>query len=280
MVLRHKENDAYKIKRESTRILFLFKEEIIMKKAILLSFMLLAACNGADNTIKMGYAYGLTHGHYAGYVEITTNGNNVITDVNFEEYFMPYNWAKVSADTATANPEITVFVDGSRSDSYYAKHITVGDKNFTAFVVGEAGSQSVVFSSSSAIDNIDDWIESDENARWYINAIREGDYGFADASFEPVDMETSDTYAKVAMTKSESGYWAVQAPGLGWSGNMEAIKDLLVGSTFDFESGEFTKNGEGFWSNGNTVTGATLNDFSDYIDLAARAYASRSIMNP
>ena len=249
------------------------------KKTLLLSLVLLAACNGADNTIKMGYAYGLTHGHYAGYAEVTTDGDDVITYVYFEEYFMPYNWAKVSADTATANPEITVFVDGARSDSYYAKHVTVGDKNFTAFVVGEAGSQSVVFSSSSAIDNIDEWVESDENARWYIDAIRQGDYGFADASFEPVDMETSDTYAKVAMTKSESGYWTVQTSGLGWSGNMEAIKDLLVGSTFDFDSNEFTKNGDGFWSNGDTVTGATLTDFADYVDLAARAYADRLIIN-
>jgi hypothetical protein len=55
---------------------------------------------------------------------------------------------------------------------------------------------------------------------------------------------------------------------------MDAIVDLLVGSTMDFDPSDFTKATVTplVWGNGEVTTGATVTDFKDYLSLALRAY--------
>jgi hypothetical protein len=224
------------------------------------------------NVIKAGIGYGLVHLHYVGIVTLTTS-NDVITEATIDEYFLPYNWGKV---TATDGADDTVTVTTNRGTSVYAEFVKVGDKVFTATVLGTAPAQSIKYS-SEGIDDIDAWVATEANAMWYVEQIELGLYGYVDALGVSNDFVGNDNSAKVAMKKSTSGYWTVVG-GLGWVGNIEAMVDLLVGSTFDFTSEDFVKNSEGFWANESLVTGATLTDFKDYLAVAARAFANRVIV--
>lgn len=99
-----------------------------------------------------------------------------------------------------------------------------------------------------------------------------------EASFEEYFLPNSS--AKVAMNKSDSGYWTVAAPGLGWPGNMGKIVELLVGSNMDFDPADFTKATDGplVWGNGDITTGTTVTDFKDYLSLALRAHANLEVV--
>ena len=63
--------------------------------------VILASCGPTIET-KAGVGYGLVHSHYVGVAEIVTE-DDVVTEISFEEYFLPYNWAKVTAAENTAN---------------------------------------------------------------------------------------------------------------------------------------------------------------------------------
>ena len=205
-------------------------------------------------------------------VSLTTS-NDVITEATIDEYFLPYNWGKVTAADGTDD---TVTVTTNRGASVYAEFVKVGDKIFTATVLGIAPAQSIKYS-ADGIDDIDAWVATEANALWYVQQIELENYGYVDALGVTNEFVGNDNSAKVSMKKSTSGYWTV-VDGLGWSGNMAEIVDLLVGSTFDFTIEGFIKNSEGFWANGSIVTGATLTDFKDYLSVAARAYANRVIV--
>lgn len=238
---------------------------------------LLAACGPAAPVIETGVGYALVHGHYVGVAEVTTE-DDVVTAISIDEYFLPYNWAKVSQANAEANPNDTLAVIGSRSTSYYAKYIKIGDKNFTGTVIGEAAPQTIRYAAANITD-IETWVDTEANAIWYIAQLEANAFFLADADFAAhSSLIRSDATSNVAMTKSASGYWTVAAPGLGWSGNIAAVQTLLIGTTLDFTPEDFAKDGNGFWANGDLVSGATMTDFQDYIGLALRAYANRQVI--
>jgi hypothetical protein len=245
-----------------------------------LAGIVLAGCNAA--VVKTGIGYGLVHGHYVGVSEVTTE-DDVITEISFEEYFLPYSWAKVTATEGTAG---TVAVrPASRTGApapnanpiIYAQFVKIGTRVFTIEVTGAVGSQTFKYTSEGIAD-IDAWVATEANALWYVERIKANDYGFVSAATggTALTFEKADGSAKVAMTKTESNYWNVAAPGLGWTGNMAALETLLVGTTMDFTAESFSKDATtSVWGNGTLTSGATLTDFKDYINLALRAYANR-----
>jgi hypothetical protein len=245
-----------------------------------LAVTFLASCGPTGET-KIGIGYGLVHSHYVGVAELTTVDGEV-TEASFEEYFLPYSWAKVTSAEGTAD---TVAVKstsrtGAPVTSIYAQRVKVGDKIFTIEVAGDVGAQTFKYTSTGIAD-IDAWVAIEANAQWYVEQIEANAYGFVNASGEPItSFVLADASAKVAMTKSASGYWTVASPGLGWSGNMDAIVDLLVGSTMDFDPADFTRATVAplVWGNGTITTGATLTDFKDYLSLALRAYANLELV--
>lgn len=250
-----------------------------MKKAAIvfagLAGITLASC-GPQVTME-GVGYGLTHDHYVGVVELVTL-NDKITEISFEEYFLPYNWAKVSEADALAYAEDTLSAVGSRGTSYYAKYIQIGDKLLTGTVVGESGSQIVEYA-TTGIEALEAWVAIEANAQWYVEQVEADAFYLATSTgVEHPTLVRSDATSNVAMTKSASGYWSGSNYPLGWAGNMDALEDLLIGTTLNLDPTEFTQNEEGFWSSGDLVTGATLSDFADYIAVALRAYANRTEM--
>jgi hypothetical protein len=255
-----------------------------MKKLSVLAGVLavsfLASC-GATVETKTGIGYGLVHAHYVGVAELTTE-DGVVTEASFEEYFLPYSWAKV---TATEGSDDTVAVKstsrtGAQVTTVFAQRVKVGDRIFTIEVTGADWAQTFKYTSDGIAD-IDAWVADEDNAQWYVEKIDANDFGFVNASGEPItSFVLADASANNSMTKSDSGYWTVAAPGLGWSGNMEAIVDLLVGSTMDFDPADFTKASVAplVWGNGDITTGATVTDFKDYLSLALRAYANLEVI--
>ena len=251
-----------------------------MKKLSVLAGVLavsfLASC-GATVETKTGIGYGLVHAHYVGVAELTTE-DGVVTEASFEEYFLPYSWAKV---TAAEGSDDTVAVKstsrtGAQVTTIYAQRVKVGDRIFTIEVTGAEWAQTFKYTSTGIAD-IDAWVADEANAKWYVEQIKANAYGFVNASGAAItSFVLADSSAKVAMNKSDSGYWTVASPGLGWSGNMDAIVDLLVGSTMDFDPADFTKGTDAplVWRNGDITTGATVTDFKDYLSLALRAFAN------
>ena len=241
-----------------------------------LAVTFLASCGPTVET-KTGVGYGLVHVHYVGVAELTTV-DGVVTEASFEEYFLPYSWAKVTATEGTAD---TVAVKstsrtGAQVTTIFAQRVKIGDKTFTIEVTGAEWAQTFKYTSTDIAD-IDSWVADEDNAQWYVQQIEANAYGFVNASGTPITtFELADASAKVSMRKSESGYWTVASPGLGWSGNMDAIVDLLVGSKMDFDPADFTKGTDAplVWRNGDITTGATVTDFKDYLSLALRAFAN------
>ena len=255
-----------------------------MKKLSVLAGVLavtfLASCGPAVET-KTGIGYGLVHAHYVGVAELTTE-NGVVTEASFEEYFLPYSWAKV---TAAEGSDDTVAVKstsrtGAQVTTVFAQRVKIGDRIFTIEVTGAEWAQTFKYT-STGITDIDAWVALEANAKWYVEQIEANAYGFVNASGIAItSFVLADTSAKMSMTKSDANYWSVPDPGLGWSGNMDKMVELLVGSTMDFDPADFTKATVAplVWGNGDITTGATLTDFKDYLSLALRAYANLEVV--
>jgi hypothetical protein len=248
--------------------------------------VVLAACGSSVKVIEEGVGYAVVYDHYLGVAEITTE-NGVVTDVSIDEYFLPYSWAKVSQMDSEAFPQETVVRTWKRTPTStsntidrYAKYIKVGDKLLTANIIGDEPNQQIVYSGSD-ITNFEEWVDIETNAVWYINQVKANQLFLTTSDGTTHSSLTRfDVSSNLAMTKSASGYWSVLSPGLGWSGNMEAIVDLLVGSTMDFDPADFTKATVAplVWGNGDIITGVTLTNFKDYLSLALRAYANLELV--
>ncbi len=245
-----------------------------MKKvfALLFAFTLvitLGAC-GRDDELEVLYdGYALVHGHYVGVVNIEVDEDGIITDIMLDEYYLPYNWAKVSADHAEEDDVLHVVQRGN--DVYYAKYIMIGDKLFTGTV---AAAGSYVDYTAEGVDDFYAWIDDEENANWYVHQIQDENFFLANADGTESDYERVDANSNEAMTKSESNYWRFGA--LGWLGNVEETIAAFVGMALT-EEVTMVRDDEGtdatnLWTVNDAVTGATWSDFPDYYEVIQRAY--------
>jgi len=257
-----------------------------MFKRILTAFVLavavfaLAACQPAGPTETEGTGYGLVHGHYVGVIVVNVDVDGKVTDLTVEEYFLPYSWAKVSADYA-ANDDVFTVV-GSRGTSYYAKYIKIGDKLFTGEVVGAAAPQGINYK-ATGIANIETWLENEANSKWYVEQVEANAFSIVTATgaTHPTYVKSvADASTNVSMKKSLAGYWVVEAPRLGWAGNVAAFKADLIGKDltvpFTWSRDAAAAAGSQFWTINGVVSGATWSDYPDYLDLAIRAYRNRA----
>lgn len=232
----------------------------------LVAALTLAACNGE----KKATAYGLVHGHYVGEITVEVASNGTVKTVSIEEWFLPYNWAKVTvADTANV-PADVLAVDGSRAVSYYAKYVKIGDKLFTGAVSGAAKAQVITYSSRD-ITNIETWVKDHDNAKWYVDQIKDEKFFIAKVDgTENTALVRSDANSNTSMKKSDSGYWTGDNYPLGWAGNVEAMVTAFVGTKMAATEAQLVK--DGTWKIADVTTTATLSDFADYYLLAQAAY--------
>lgn len=248
-----------------------------MKKRLLFFIVLLVsiglvACQEADPSYTHGYgvSYGLVHGHYVGVAEVTVNADDEVVSVKFDEYFLPYSFASVVVVDTENIPLDIVTVIGSRGTTYYAKYVSVNGTTFTGAVSGDAGSQTITYS-TSGVDNIDTWVEVEANAKIYVDAVKSDKVFIANQDGTKSSYAMANTNAKLGWTKSSTGYWTNPASyPLGWGGNIKAITDSLIGTKVVATEDMITINDS--WEIDGLVTGATLVDFLDYYLLIQEAY--------
>jgi hypothetical protein len=252
-----------------------------MKKLIALLFVAflalgLVACAKDEPSYEYGYGvgYGLVHGHYVGVAKVVLDKDDKVVNVQFDEYYLPYNAGQVvyTPVEGVAQPADILTVVGSRGTSYFAKYFSVNGVLFTGTVTGESGAQSIVYG-ASGITNIETWVETEANAKAYVEAVEAGLVFIANANGTKSTYEFGNASVKRGWTKSATAYWANAATyPLGWGGNMAAIAEAMVGTKLDAAEADLVK--DGTWKIGTIVTGATLSDFVDYYQLAQRAYAN------
>lgn len=245
-----------------------------MRKFFLVALMFVAALTlAACDSKKEATAYGLVHGHYVGEVTVALDKDGKVESVVMEEYFLPYSWAKT---TQTEGADVLTVVGTARTGgftyAYYAKYIKIGDKLFTGSVIGEEGAQSIKYSAEGIAD-IEEWVKNHDNAKWYVKQVNANKFFIADsAGKEHATLTRGDATSNTSMKKSEAGYWVVDAPRLGWKGNIEAMVSVLVGMDLsNVKPADYAKV-DGVWNIGDVVTAATLTDFADYINLAVAAF--------
>jgi hypothetical protein len=253
-----------------------------MKKLIALLFVAflalgLVACAEDEPSYEYGYGvgYGLVHGHYVGVAKVVLDKDDKVVNVQFEEYYLPYNVGQVAYTPVEGvdQPDDVLTVVGSRGISYFGKYVSVNGVLFTGAVTGESGAQSIVYS-AAGITNIETWVETEANAMAYVEAVEAGLVFIANANGTKSAYEFGNASVKRGWTKSATAYWANAASyPLGWGGNMAAIAEAMVGTKLDAVEADLVKDGT-TWKIGTIVTGATLSDFVDYYLLAQRAYAN------
>ena len=267
-----------------------------MKKLILMFFVVLfalglVACTEDEPSYSYGYgvSYGLVHGHYVGVAKVVVDADDVVVNVQFDEYYLPYNTAQVTlTDDQKASVPADVFVRTSINTArdtvtltYFAKYVSVNGVIFTGSATGDvptalntAPSQGIIWS-ASGIANIETWTEVEANAKAYVEAVEAGLVFNCNASGVKSAYPKANASAKIGDTKSATGYWTSPASyPLGWGGNMAAINEALVGTKMGAVEADLVKATTAplVWSVGTIVTGATLSDFVDYYMLAQAAY--------
>lgn len=238
---------------------------------VVLSFALV----GCGESETSATAYQIVHKDYVGVADIVVL-DMVIQTLALEEYYLPNDWAKVVVGETA--PEDVIVVSGSSSATWYGKYIVIGNKQFTGelrtevLVIGEVTySKQTVKYVATGVDDLFTWLKNSEaNMSWYVEQLN------ADLAFVAKADWTASTYVsagKGGWTKSTTGYWSGDQYPIGWPGNMNALKALYVGNSFDANA-SIVKNIEtGFWSLGDAVSGATLTDFPDYHSLVGKAYS-------
>lgn len=237
---------------------------------VVVSAFFFVACGDKEVTAS---GYGLVHGHYVGEVTVTVKGG-LVTSAKVEEYFLPYNFAKV--DATHKDREDVLEADSRGSAVYYAKYVKVDDILFTGEVTGEEGSRTVVYK-ATGINNIEEWVKTEANAKKYVEAVKANKVFIADSTgAKHTVLTTVDANAKNSMQKSKSGYWPKPENGsnLGWAANMaEFVKDI-TGTKVDGTVEVTQENGKNVIKINGVKSGATATDYKDYYEVAKRAYAN------
>lgn len=244
------------------------KVRILLTLAVLtLCAVLLPSCGKKEVTAK---GYGLVHKDYVGIATVTVK-KDVVKEASFEEVYLPTHWAAL---TTTDGVDASLFVTyaGKRGDVNVAKYIKIDGKTFTA-TVNEAGDN--VAYSAEGIADIKAYVSaSEENAKWYAEALLAGKAEAVDAAGAKVTFQiTSDKEG--GFTKSATGYWSGENYPLGWKGNMEALADAIEGTKLDAADSAIVQDATTkTWKFGDVTSTATLVDAKDYYAVAKRAYAN------
>ena len=204
-------------------------------------------------------AYGYVHSNGVGKATVTiTNGQ--LTDATLDEACVP-----TQVKAAEEDGEYTV-KDGN---NIFYKTVKWGgvtavyDAEAKAYKVGEKllinkGAEDSYFALTE---------EGALNAQIYFEAVANNKVTVLTSKNTRGDA-TIMTAEK--LLKSKNGYWTVEAPALGWKGNVEKllayVKANGVGGTLEKD---------GTWKDGNGVdTGATWTDMNNYFNLFKKASAN------
>lgn len=246
------------------------KKRVFILMTMVLLFTLSFATGCKKNQETEGVGYGLVHKDYVGIATMKVKKERV-TSLSFEEVFLPSTWAQVTAEDVSE--DLTVLHTTHGSNVKLAKYLLIGDKKFTgtATASGEGENQTyTVTYSAEGIADLKAYVQaSEENAKWYAEALLANKAKVADATFKEATFDFSGKTK--GFTKTAANYWPEGGNGLGWKKNMQYMADALVGTKMDAAESKIVKEGN-TWTFDGVTSQATLTDALDYYKVAQRAY--------
>lgn len=228
----------------------------------------LVGCKKDEPKEVTAVGYGLVHKDYVGIATVTVK-EEVVTAVSFEEVYLPTHWAVLTSVEGVEEALYVTYTTSKGATVNVAKYIVVGDKTFTA----TAGEADAVYSAEGIAD-LKAWVqESEENAKWYAEALLANNAKAVDAAGTKVTFQIKAD-AEGGFKKSTTGYWPTSmGVGLGWQGNMDALASALVGTKMNVADGDIVQDETAkTWKFGDVTSTATLVDAKDYYAVAKKAY--------
>ena len=232
------------------------------------------ACDGGGKEKRIGYGYGLVYNSSSLLgVKIETTGSE-IDSVEMDEVGLIKDWARKSeiASGDVADEDWQTVVEGETAVNY-AKKVQIGDKIFTCDPEGKY--------SLADGTQFTKWIEETENAKFYWQRMKAGDFHILKSdldkymvTYSPL-VEGQTTEKSKRFFKSQNGYWQAGGHGLGYKANIKAIEDFIKAKGTDFNPENAKKTESGTFEIGGVDTGATLASFSEYFAVAKKAYENR-----
>ena len=216
---------------------------VSLSAALMLS---LTACGGPETEAS---AYGLVHKYYVAQVRVVKRGN------------------RLQAVILEDKIDGVEFTTGG-----FAKKISIGALTFTA--TDDAGTKTPAYRQTDGGETFEEWVKREENAKFYVETMANGDYKLLKADGSAADLDFSKEKNNLKKgerwLKSKNGYWSGENM-LGWQGNMNNLSDYIIRNGVEDYVGSEIKDGDS-WVIDGVDTGATLVDFHDYMSLAKRAY--------
>lgn len=276
----------------------MFKRKMLLIPILVFLFTCLVGCNNTDKPIdnpkdKVGTAtsYGLVNKTYVGAATVKVK-NDKIEDVTYDEAFLPNTWAALNYthEEGKELPDEVLHHLKNDQSSYYAKYISIDGKVFTGtirendLVIDEyTYVNQVVNYKSDTIDDLFSYLyKSEENAKWYYEAVKNNKAFICNKNGEKV--ESLPLLNDVGWFKSEGKYWPQsQTNPLGWKGNIDNLVEYLKGKTLtDLDSTKFMQDEVGedkdgynykYWTIDGVKTKVTMSDIYNYYKLAYNAYS-------
>lgn len=224
-------------------------------------------------TTATAKAYRVSHSDYICEATVGVNEEGLISEITIEEAFLPSTWAKVNNGNEHEE-DVLILNQTETSATYYAKEIVIHGETYTASlrsdddpVLKDYPNQLVKYSSDNISDLYTFVSESEDNAKWYYEAVKDGKVYFSSTELKSAGYLDKDD--NIIFFKSQSPYWEMPSPALGWKGNIENMIRSLIGKKPTYE---FMQSDDGYWVSGDINTQATLVSFNDYYNTIKMAY--------
>ena len=232
---------------------------------MVLSLVTLASCKKNKEVTAKGY--GLVNGDYVGVAEITVKKGEV-TALTFDEVYLPTHWALLE-NVEGVDEALYLSYQGKYGPENVAKYVMVGDKKFTGTLV-----EGTPVYSAEGIENLKAYVSaSEENAKWYAEAVLSKNAKATDASWNKATFKINAD-VEGGYTKSTTPYWPATYGGQGWKANIEGLVKTLVGTKMGFTEADVVKGQDGKFTIGGLTTTASLVSMKDYVAVAQRAYVA------
>lgn len=224
---------------------------------------------------------------------LITVENGALSSYEYEECHLPNFWATYTEEEAAQLSEEEVLViEGSRGNTYYARHAVVGSGDEAIHLTAQdeqkqaANGSMYVSYGNDEIADFSEYVKDEKNAAWYYEQILNGNYWIEDAEenkFEDLAVYSTTLKDGTVLNKVESRlktkvkHWTAVGSGVGtevgengWTGNLEIIANTLF--ELGFPEGEIKKDENNHVMIADTLTGATIEEYQGYIRMFYDAY--------
>ena len=237
-------------------------------------------------------------------VEVTTDENGVVTEMDLDQGLPPFSWARVRlTEEEMENVPDDCLVGGISLTSAtgetmaFSKYICIDGRIFEGTLREEDDpwlaynpEQTVKYSSvDGEIEDLMDWLNaSEENMEEYFQwcvdrnmyiCLEDGTPSPRETGAEYLVKEGLDHAGEVSFLKSTTDL-EFEKDWFDWDKNLQAVYDSIIGTTMRTNADQLTttegEDGKNYWTTLDGVSGATLSTYSILYGTAKTAY-NRSI---